>query len=211
LKRAGGRARTTQAWMSDRKPVGASLRSYRIEWRLPTLRWVEPAIHSRPMGCMVLTVLGMVAEIELGFIRDWQRACIDAAKAKGIYKGRPATFDRAHRRPAQRRDGSDRKSPEQWAANAGTYIRRQRPQGSPRRAGAFASAPVNQLGFSARNSLTLKRCTSASASAISGISGVSEKLRASAFRRKPNSKPATPSCSATATVTCCAATSAERP
>ena len=47
------------------------------------------------MGRMVLTVLGMVAEMEFGFIRDRQRAGIDAAKAKGIYKGRPATFDRA--------------------------------------------------------------------------------------------------------------------
>ena len=36
---------------------------------------------------MVLTVLGMVAEMELGFIRDRQRASIDAAKGKGIYKG----------------------------------------------------------------------------------------------------------------------------
>ena len=33
--------------------------------------------------------------MELGFIRDRQRAGIDAAKAKGIYKGRPATFDGA--------------------------------------------------------------------------------------------------------------------
>jgi DNA invertase Pin-like site-specific DNA recombinase len=47
------------------------------------------------MGRMVLTVLGMVAEMELGFIRDRQRAGIDAAKAKGIYKGRPVTFERA--------------------------------------------------------------------------------------------------------------------
>jgi hypothetical protein len=37
----------------------------------------------------------MVAEMELGFIRDRQRAGIDAAKAKGAYKGRPVTFDRA--------------------------------------------------------------------------------------------------------------------
>ncbi len=36
----------------------------------------------------------MVAEMELRFIRDRQRAGIDAAKAKGIYKGRPVTFDR---------------------------------------------------------------------------------------------------------------------
>ena len=44
------------------------------------------------MGRVVLTVLGMVAEMEHGFILDRQRAGIEAAKAKGIYKGRPATF-----------------------------------------------------------------------------------------------------------------------
>jgi len=37
----------------------------------------------------------MVAEMALGFMRDRQRAGIDATKAKGIYKGRPVTFDRA--------------------------------------------------------------------------------------------------------------------
>jgi hypothetical protein len=69
------------------------------------LRVLEPAIDTdRPMGRMVLTVLGMVAEMELGFIRDRQRAGIEAAKAKGIYKGRPATFDRA-RIVALRKEG----------------------------------------------------------------------------------------------------------
>jgi DNA invertase Pin-like site-specific DNA recombinase len=29
----------------------------------------------------------------LGFIRDRQRVGIEAAKAKGVYKGRPVTFD----------------------------------------------------------------------------------------------------------------------
>jgi DNA invertase Pin-like site-specific DNA recombinase len=61
-----------------------------------SLRVLEPAIDTGgPMGRMVLTVLGMVAEMELGFIRDRQRAGIEAAKAKGVYKGRPVTFDRA--------------------------------------------------------------------------------------------------------------------
>jgi DNA invertase Pin-like site-specific DNA recombinase len=45
------------------------------------------------MGRMVVTVLGMVAEMELGFIRDRQRTGIEAAKANGVYKGRPVTFD----------------------------------------------------------------------------------------------------------------------
>jgi DNA invertase Pin-like site-specific DNA recombinase len=56
------------------------------------------------MSRMALTVLGRVAEMELGFIRDRQRAGIDAAKAKGIYKGRPATSDRA-RIVALRKEG----------------------------------------------------------------------------------------------------------
>ena len=47
------------------------------------------------MGKMVLTVLGMVAEMEVGFIRERQRAGIEAAKARGIYKGRPVSLDHA--------------------------------------------------------------------------------------------------------------------
>ena len=56
------------------------------------------------MGRMVLTVLGIVAEMELGFIKDRQRAGIEAAKAKGVYKGRPVTFDHA-KIVALRREG----------------------------------------------------------------------------------------------------------
>lgn len=37
----------------------------------------------------------MAAEMEFGFIRGRQRAGIEAAKEKGVYKGRPVTFDRA--------------------------------------------------------------------------------------------------------------------
>jgi DNA invertase Pin-like site-specific DNA recombinase len=78
---------------------------HELEEHGATLRVLEPAIDTGgPMGCMVLTVLGMVAEMEFGFIRDRQRAGIDAAKAKGIYKGRPATFDRA-RIVALRKEG----------------------------------------------------------------------------------------------------------
>jgi DNA invertase Pin-like site-specific DNA recombinase len=42
--------------------------------------------------------------VSISFIRDRQRAGIEAAKAKGIYKGRPATFDRA-RIVALRKEG----------------------------------------------------------------------------------------------------------
>jgi DNA invertase Pin-like site-specific DNA recombinase len=40
-----------------------------------------------------MTVLGMVAEMEVGFIRERQRAGIEAAKSRGVYKGRPVTLD----------------------------------------------------------------------------------------------------------------------
>jgi DNA invertase Pin-like site-specific DNA recombinase len=65
-----------------------------LEQRGASLQVLEPAIDTGgPMGRMVLTVLGMVAEMELSFIKDRQRAGIEAAKAKGIYKGRPIMFD----------------------------------------------------------------------------------------------------------------------
>ena len=46
----------------------------------------------------------MPERAEFAFIRDRQRAGIDAAKAKGVYKGRPATFGRA-RIVALRKEG----------------------------------------------------------------------------------------------------------
>jgi DNA invertase Pin-like site-specific DNA recombinase len=78
---------------------------HELQQKGASLRVLEPAIDTDgPMGRMVLTVLGMVAEMELGFVRDRQRAGIDAAKAKGVYKGRPVTFDRA-RIVSLRREG----------------------------------------------------------------------------------------------------------
>ena len=69
---------------------------HELEQKGASLRVLEPAIDTGgPMGGMVLTVLGMVAEMELGFIRDRQRAGIEAAKAKGGLQGTPATFDHA--------------------------------------------------------------------------------------------------------------------
>ena len=69
---------------------------HELEQRGAALRVLEPAIDTGgPMGKMVLTVLGMVAEMELSFIKDRQRAGIEAAKARGVYKGRPVIFDHA--------------------------------------------------------------------------------------------------------------------
>jgi DNA invertase Pin-like site-specific DNA recombinase len=66
-----------------------------IEAKGAHLEVLEPAIStSGTMGKMVLTVLGMVAEMELGFIKERQRAGIDRAKAEGIYKGGKPRLDR---------------------------------------------------------------------------------------------------------------------
>ena len=59
------------------------------------LRVLEPEIDtSKPEGRIILTTLSMVAEMELTFIKERQRAGIEAAKAKGVYKGRKRTIDR---------------------------------------------------------------------------------------------------------------------
>lgn len=61
-----------------------------------SLRVLEPEVTTAgDMGRMVITVLGMVADMELKFIRDRQRAGIDAAKGRGAYKGRQKGVDDA--------------------------------------------------------------------------------------------------------------------
>ena len=46
------------------------------------------------MGHVVLTVLGMVAQMERRFIRERQREGIERAKANGVYKGGKRRIDR---------------------------------------------------------------------------------------------------------------------
>lgn len=67
---------------------------HELEQKGASLRVLEPEISTAgPLGKMVLTVLGMVAEMELGFIKDRQAAGIAKAKAAGVYKGRPVSLD----------------------------------------------------------------------------------------------------------------------
>ena len=71
-------------------------------------------------------VLGIVADGAWLHPQFGQRAGIEAAKAKGIYKGRPATFDRA-RIVALRKEGMGAtRSPRLSGANEGTSTRRSR-------------------------------------------------------------------------------------
>ncbi|AYE84631.1 helix-turn-helix domain-containing protein [Sulfitobacter sp. D7] len=54
-----------------------------------TLRIFEPEVTTAGnMTRMVITVLGVVADMELKFIRDRQRAGNEAVKVKGVYEGR---------------------------------------------------------------------------------------------------------------------------
>ncbi len=59
-----------------------------------SLRILEPEVTTAgDLGRLVVTVLGMVADMELKFIRDRQRAGIDAARDRGAYKGRKKQVD----------------------------------------------------------------------------------------------------------------------
>jgi DNA invertase Pin-like site-specific DNA recombinase len=67
---------------------------HELDQKQASLRVLEPEVSTAgPIGKMVLTVLGMVAEMELGFIKERQAAGIAKAKAAGIYKGRPVSLD----------------------------------------------------------------------------------------------------------------------
>ncbi|MFT8347294.1 recombinase family protein [Gluconobacter oxydans] len=67
---------------------------HELEEKGASLRVLEPDITTAgAMGRMVITILGMVADMELKFIKDRQRAGIEAAKAEGAYKGRKKNID----------------------------------------------------------------------------------------------------------------------
>jgi DNA invertase Pin-like site-specific DNA recombinase len=62
---------------------------HELEAKGAALTVLEPAFSTKEAtGAVLVTVLGMVAEMERRFIRERQQAGIEAAKAKGIYKGR---------------------------------------------------------------------------------------------------------------------------
>lgn len=55
---------------------------------------LDPHVSTRgEMGHIVLTVLGMVAQMERRFIKERQREGIEKAKAAGVYKGAKARLD----------------------------------------------------------------------------------------------------------------------
>ena len=67
---------------------------HELEEKGASLRILEPEVTTAgTMGRMVITILGMVADMELKFIKDRQRAGIEAAKVEGAYKGRKKNVD----------------------------------------------------------------------------------------------------------------------
>lgn len=67
---------------------------HELEGKGATLRVLEPEITTAgEMGRMVITVLSMVADMELKFIKDRQKAGIEAARVNGVYKGRRKSVD----------------------------------------------------------------------------------------------------------------------
>jgi DNA invertase Pin-like site-specific DNA recombinase len=66
--------------------------AHELEAKGAALTVLEPSFSTRDAaGPILVTVLGMVAEMERRFIRERQRAGIEAAKAKGVYRGRKQT------------------------------------------------------------------------------------------------------------------------
>src|SRR3954451_3643621 len=62
---------------------------HELEAKGAALTVLEPAFSTQDAaGPILVTVLGMVAEMERRFIRERQQAGIEAAKSKGVYKGR---------------------------------------------------------------------------------------------------------------------------
>ena len=56
---------------------------------------LDPHVSTRgEMGHIVLTVLGMVAQMERRFIKEWQREGIERAKGEGVYAGGKHRLDR---------------------------------------------------------------------------------------------------------------------
>ncbi len=67
-----------------------------LEAKGASLRVLEPEISTGgDLGRIVITTLGMVAELERSFIRERQRAGIAAAKSRGAYRGRQKSVNSA--------------------------------------------------------------------------------------------------------------------
>lgn len=66
---------------------------YRLEQQGAFLSVLDPPFSTKDAaGGLLVTVLAMVSEMERKFIKERQRSGIEAAKARGVYKGRVPTI-----------------------------------------------------------------------------------------------------------------------
>jgi DNA invertase Pin-like site-specific DNA recombinase len=92
-----------------------------LEQKGAGLRVLEPEFCTATDGIsakILLMVLGMVAEMERQHILDRQRAGIEAAKVRGVYKGRPPKIDNGRIRELKAQGWGRRRSPRRWACPA---------------------------------------------------------------------------------------------
>jgi len=69
---------------------------HEAEQRQAFVTVLDPNVSTRgDMGHLVITVLGMVAQMERRFIKERQRDGIERAKAAGVYSGCKARIDKA--------------------------------------------------------------------------------------------------------------------
>lgn len=69
---------------------------HEVEQRGAFVTVLDPHVSTRgEMGHLVITVLGMVAQMERRFIKDRQRDGIERAKRNGVYKGGKRRIDRS--------------------------------------------------------------------------------------------------------------------
>ncbi|MHC2303422.1 recombinase family protein [Rhizobium mongolense] len=67
---------------------------HELDGKGASLRVLEPEVSTAgDVGRLVITILGMVVDMELRFIKDRQRAGIETAKAQDVYKGRAKNID----------------------------------------------------------------------------------------------------------------------
>ena len=68
---------------------------HEVEQREASITVLDPFVSTKgQMGNVVITVLGMVAQMERRFIKERQREGIESAKASGSYKGGKRRLDR---------------------------------------------------------------------------------------------------------------------
>lgn len=67
---------------------------HECEQRGASVTVLDPLVSTRgDMGQMVITVLGMVAQMERRFIKERQREGVERAKERGVYKGGVTRLD----------------------------------------------------------------------------------------------------------------------